>query len=139
MLLELVNKLGHGRTLKVQVHVGRLTLLLKHRKGTNLRQKDTHQEIIQVLALRGTLNPLDLTGDLFVRPTRNTGQQVLERPQCVFDLAIPLTELTCGVLQAPQAIRDLRNENLTQMVLQVHLDELSRRHLFMSWKPNGAS
>ena len=66
MLLELMNELGNRRTLKVQVHMGRLALLLKHRKGTNVGQKDTHQEIIQVLALGGTLNTLDLAGDLFV-------------------------------------------------------------------------
>lgn len=125
MLLEFVNELRNGRTLKVQVHVGRLTLILKHCKGTNLCQKDTHQEIVQVLTLGGTLNPVDLTGDLFVRPTRNTCKQVLECPQRVFDLTIALTELTSCILQAPQAIGDLRNENLTQMVLQVHLDELS--------------
>ena len=139
MLLELVHKLGHRRTLKVQVHMGGLTLLLKHSKGTNVGQKDTHQEVIQILALRGTLNPLDLGGDLFVGPTRNTGQQVLECTKCVFNLVVAFAELTSRILQAPQAIRDLRNQNLTQMVLQVHLDELSRRHLFKSWKPNGAS
>lgn len=139
MLLELVNELGHGRTLKVQIHMRRLALLLEHGKGTNVGQKDTHEEIVQVLALGGTLNSLDLGGDLFVGPTRNTGQQVLERTQRVLDLVVAFAELTSGILQAPQAIRDLRNQNLTQMVLEVHLDELSRRHLFKSWKPNGAS
>ena len=52
---------------------------------------------------------------------------------------IAFTEFTSGILQAPQAIRNLWDKNLTQMVLEVHLDELSRRHLFKSWKPNGAS
>ena len=139
MLLELMDKLSDRRTLKVQVHMRRLTLLLEHGKGTNVGQKDTHQEIIQILALRGTLNPLDFGGDLFVGPTRNTSQQVLECTQYVFDLVVAFAKLTSRILQAPQAIRDLRNQNLTQMVLEVHLDELSRRHLFKSWKPNGAS
>lgn len=51
MLLELMDELGDRRTLEVQVHMSRLTLLLKHCKGTNVCQKDTHQEIIHVLAL----------------------------------------------------------------------------------------
>lgn len=42
MLLELMHKLGHRRTLKIEIHVSRLTLLLEHRKGTNVGQKDTH-------------------------------------------------------------------------------------------------
>lgn len=52
---------------------------------------------------------------------------------------VALAELTRGILQAPQTIGNLRDKNLTQVVLQVHLDELSRRHLFTRRKPNGAS
>ncbi len=139
MLVELVNELGDRRALKIQIHMSTLALLLENCKGANVGQKDAHQEIVHVLALRGRLNPLDLGLQLFLRPSRNLGQQVLKGPQNVLGLLIALTELTCGILQAPQPVCDVRNENLTQVVLQVHLDELSRRHLFRRWKPNGAS
>lgn len=139
MLLELMDELPHRRALEVQVHMSRLTLLLKHRKGTNVGQKDTHQEIVHVLALRGLLNALHLGIHLFRCPSRHLRQQVLEGTQDVLDLVIALAELTRRILQAPQTIRDLRDENLTQVVLQVHLDELSRRHLFTRRKLNGAS
>ncbi len=130
MLVELVNELGDRRALKIQIHMGTLTLLLKNRKGTNVGQKDAHQEIVHVLALRRCLNTLDLGLQLFLRPSRDLGQQVLEGPQDVLGLLIALAELTSGILQAPQSVCDVRNENLTQVVLQVHLDELSRRHLY---------
>jgi hypothetical protein len=64
-----------------------------------------------------------------LRPRGDLSQKILEGAKGLIHLTIAFTEFASVIVETPESIGNVRNENLREVLLQIHLDKLGTGHL----------
>lgn len=126
--VERLDELLQGRTIKLNVYMGRLGLL-EACEGADIAHKHTEQKILDIIALGCHRDTLDLLLKGILGPLGDAREEILECLEGLLGLTIPITGSLGVVVDAPQTICDVGDENTGEILTHRLFDELSG-HLF---------
>ena len=120
-----MNEAGERRALKLQVDAVVLVAPeLDGCKGSEVREQHAREQLLEVGALGGGDDALDLGGEHVLLPLGNASQQVLKRHENLVGLAVLFANEPGILVDTLDAVEDVGNDHQRKTIANVPLGEL---------------